>query len=398
MRRPPALRNAGLRRLLLAQMPADFADWLDFVAIGALLAFTWQAEPFVFALLAVSIGAPYLLFGPLAGVVVDRVALRRVLILSNLLRGLVTAMMFLAPDWPVLLALVALRSGVDTFFTPAKQAAIQVLTGPAERTSANGLSHAINQASKIVAPALGGALLLQLDASEVFLVNAAVSILAAALALRLNLPGRAGAESRPSFGQDLRAGLNDIRGNAIVRAALLMMAAGYFAMFFYDTLIAPLIRSLGFTPTDLGLALASVGAGGVIGALGLALGPEPRRPFLWIGAGAFVAAVLVIWIGLAELGLAAMPRPVFLVIFGIVGFATALAVVPFRTILQNNVAEDRMGRVTALSEAANTLALLSAPFIGAAVAAVFGIGAAFVLGGAVMLLVAGAGVVLRNRR
>ncbi len=398
MRRPTALRNAGLRRLLLAQTPADFADWLDFVAIGALLAFTWQAEPFVFALLAVSMGAPYLLLGPLAGVFVDRVALRQVLVWSNLLRGLATTLMFFAPSWPVLLAFVALRSGVDTFYTPAKQAAIQALTGPAERTSANGLSHAINQASKIVAPALGGALLLRLDASEVFLVNAAVSILAAALALRLNLQGRARVESGPSFRQDLRAGLNDIRGNAIVRAALLMMAAGYFAMFFYDTLIPPLIRSLGFTPTDLGLALASVGAGGVIGALGLSLGPEPRRPFLWIGAGAFVAAVLVIWIGLAELGMAAMSRPLFLAVFGVVGFATALTVVPFRTILQNNVAEARMGRVTALSEAANTIALLSAPFIGAAVAAAFGIGAAFVLGGAVMLCVAGAGVALRNRR
>lgn len=30
--------NPGLGTLLFAQVPADFADWLDFVAIGTVLA------------------------------------------------------------------------------------------------------------------------------------------------------------------------------------------------------------------------------------------------------------------------------------------------------------------------------------------------------------------------
>lgn len=70
-----------------------------------------------------ALGLPYLLIGPIAGVLVDRTAIKSVLILSNLGRGLVTLALAFAPGWQVLLALVFLRSTVDTFYTPAKQAA-----------------------------------------------------------------------------------------------------------------------------------------------------------------------------------------------------------------------------------------------------------------------------------
>ncbi len=75
---PQALKNAELRKLFAAQLPADFADWLDFVAIGALLAFVWDAPSYAYALLAVGMGA-YLLIGPFAGVLVDRCPINAVL-------------------------------------------------------------------------------------------------------------------------------------------------------------------------------------------------------------------------------------------------------------------------------------------------------------------------------
>ena len=53
------------------------------------------------------------------------------------------------------------------------------------------------------------------------------------------------------------------------------MAAGFWAMFLYDSLIAPLVAGLGFDETELGLILAAVGAGGVLGALGSGRGRGP---------------------------------------------------------------------------------------------------------------------------
>lgn len=285
-----------LRKLLSGQAPADFADWLDFVAIGALLAFVWQVEAFVFALLAVCMGLPYLLVGPFAGALVDRYDTKHVLILSNLGRGLVTALFFFAPNWQILLMLIALRSSVDTFFTPAKQSAIQTLTSHGQRTRVNSISFGINQASKIVAPAIGGSLLAITSANVVFLMNSVVSLIAASVFMSLKDMTPISVEE-PENGAGkfsaIRKGLSDVFATSVLKAAIGMMAAGYFAMFFYDTLIAPLTRELGFTQSHLGYALAAVGSGGVFGAFALSLLRTEAKPFIFIATGTFVSALMV---------------------------------------------------------------------------------------------------------
>jgi len=397
----PPIPNPELRKLLAAQVPADFADWLDFVAIGALLAFSWGADPFVFALLAVSMGLPYLFVGPFAGVLVDRMDAKTVMIWANFGRGVVTASFFFAPNWQYLMALIATRSAVDTFFTPAKQAAIQALVAPERRAHANGLSHAINQASKIVAPAIGGGLLIWATPQSVFLLNAVVSFVAAGLLTRMASIRPTATHpdaAEPGMLESIRDGFKEVLTKTTLRVSLWMMAASYFAVFFYDTLVAPLTRDLGFTQTDLGLSLAAVGAGGVIGAVALSASKEFKYPFRWIAAGSLISGITIASLGGAEMIGQNMGITVFVSAFAILGLCSAMTVVPFRSIIQNSVSDKSIGRVTALSEAANTMALLTAPFIGAFVASVASIGAAFVCGGIIMVLVALRAAMLRNHR
>lgn len=379
------LSNLGLRRLLAAQVPADFADWLDYVAIASLLAFTWNSPPVAFAFFAVCLGLPYLIIGPFAGVIVDRTQLKHVLIASNIGRALVTLTLAFAPSWPVLVALVLLRSSVDAFYTPAKQAAIQALTPTEALMSANGLSHAINQSSKIIAPALGGALLIALAPSQVFFLNACVSLLAAALMLRMAPLPQTKTEQKQSMIAAVREGFSTIRNNAPLRSVLIIMAAGYFAMFTYDTLIAPLTKELDFTETLFGLSMAAIGAGGLIGALLFGLGKGSPHPFLLISIGAALSSILIGTLGAFEIGGWAMHRALFLAIFFAVGFATTMVIIPVRTIIQQETTPTQIARVTAIGEATNTTALLTAPFIGAAIASVFSVGVAFVVGGVIML-------------
>lgn len=383
------LADPPLRRLLMAQTPADFADWLDAVAVIALLSYRWQVGPFVFACLAVAYALPYLLAGPAAGALVDRMEVRRVLILSNLGRGLATCALAMAPGWPVLLALIALRGGADCFFTPAKQAALQALAPPERLTAANGLSHALNQTSKIVAPSLGGLLLLFLPPAGVFLITGLLSFLAVAVLTGMpTLPGHSGGQDRKGLWAEVRDGLAEVRHNAPVHHVIGLTAAGFFAMFFYDTLIGPLFRDLALSETALGLAIASVGAGGVAGALWIGAGTALRRPFLWVAGASALGALTVAGLGLAGLlGLNPAPATVCIA-FAAAGFATSCQIVPARVILQTAVPPERIGRVSALSETAASLAILVAPFPGAALATAFGAGAAFVVGGALMLAVA----------
>jgi len=176
------------RRLLLAAIPADFADWFDYVAVVALIAYVWGEGPVALALLALAFALPYVVAGPLLAAWVDRADLKLVLLFSNLGRGVLTFALVIAPNVEILLLIVLVRGVVDSAFTPARQSAIQLTTPEALLMAANGLHQGINQASKIVAPACGGLLLALVPAQGVFAINGVLSVAAFLILLRLRLP------------------------------------------------------------------------------------------------------------------------------------------------------------------------------------------------------------------
>ena len=256
---------------------------------------------------------------------------------------------------------------------------------------ANGASHAINQAAKIAGPALGGLLLTVLEPQSVFLVNAAVSALAAVILLtlpsELRSPLATGAEGGGTPWGQVGGALALVRTRPPLRLAIALMSAGFFALFFYDALIPLLTHALGHSERVFGAAIAAVGAGGVVGAALLAAAGE-GRPFARMGAGYLVSGAAVGGLGLAATLGAAIPAPAFVALFAVLGLSSAATVVPYCTVLQNEAPPGSVGRVTALGEAASTTALLAAPFAGAAIAAAAGVGAAFAAGGAGLLALA----------
>lgn len=389
------MRVPGLGRLLLVQGPADLADWLDMVAVGALLAFAWEAPPVAYAWLAVAVAVPPLTLGLLAGVQVDRWPLRRTLVLSNLGRGLATLGLILVPSWEALAAVVALRAVADSFFGPAKQAALPALVPPERLVAANGLSQAVNQATKVAAPALGALLLLVMDPRGVFAVNAALSGLAALLALGLPPLAPAPRGERTAILAELREGLATVARSGVLRGALALTVASTFAIFCYDTQIPLLVAELGLGPEALGLALAAAGGGGLLGSLGLA--GVRAGPFALAAAASLASALLLGALGLGEvLGQRAALAP-FLGVFGAAGFTSSVARVPLRALVQGATPPGMMGRVAALAEAASLSALLLAPFLGAWLATAASVGAAFLLGAGLMAGVA-AGAMVMGRR
>ena len=367
--------------MLLAQIPADLSDWLDFVALFALLAFAWEEGPEALALLFVGMGLPYAIIGPLAGAVVDRADLRRALVLSNAARAAVTLALAFAPNLPILLALVVLRSSADTFFTPAKQAAIPALVPDTGLTAANALSHIINQTSKIAGPGLGGMLLLLLAPSQVFYVNAAISAVAAVLLAGLPADLRPPpTEERERLARRILQGLGAYRARPSLAAALGLMAAGFGCFALYDAQIPLLTRSLGFDETVFGVAIAAVGFGGVVGALLVGNVGDRVGAFATMGLGAVVGGLLTAPLGLAGASRIDLQMAVFVLVFAVLGVATAAVTVPYRTVLQRTAPPGTMARVVAVGEGVTTLAMLLVPLAGALLVRQFGIGAPFLVG------------------
>ncbi|KRA99407.1 hypothetical protein ASD83_02460 [Devosia sp. Root685] len=374
------------RRLAAASIPADFADWLDYAAVVALVVFAWGQGPFALAMFALALSLPYILVGPFVAVVVDRVPIRAVLVVSNLGRGLATLGFAFAGDTSVLLALVFLRGCIDSAFTPARQAAIQASTPEELRGVANGLHQAINQTSKIAGPALGGLLLAFWPAQNIFMLNAGLSLVAALIAVSVILPPRpTPSEERGKFFTESLKGIGEFRRSRRLMVALIFSACAYFAFFLYDALIALLAEGFGFGATAFGLSISASGLGGLVGAL-VAGSMAGKRPMLTMSLAAVISGVTTCAVALAAVMGWSVQLPAFLLVLCFMGGATAFMQVPYRTIVQADAPPDRIARVFAAGEAVITMTMLSAPLIGSFIASQWGTPVAFLAGGAVLVL------------
>lgn len=372
------------RRLAVASLPADFADWLDYAAIVALLVYGWGHGPFVLAGFALALSLPYILIGPLMAVIVDRASIRSVLVASNLGRGLATLGFAFTGNAAVLLVLVFLRGAIDSAFTPARQAAIQATTPAHLLGHANGLHQAINQTSKIAGPAIGGLLLAFWPAQSVFLLNSGLSLLAALIALPLAFPPREFGNKRGRFFTESLAGITEFRRSRRLLVALGFSAFAYFSFFLYDALIALLAEGFGFGATAFGFSIAASGLGGLIGAL-MAGRIAVKRPIATMAVAAILSGLTTATVAAAAVASWPLHLAMFLLVLAFMGGATSFMLVPYRTIVQVETPPDRIGRVFAAGEAVVTLTMLSAPLIGSAIAARWGTPAAFLVGGCLLV-------------
>jgi predicted MFS family arabinose efflux permease len=385
------------RRLLLATIPADFADWLDYVAIISLIVFAWGQGPIALAALSLTLTLPYVLVGPILASWVDRTDIRLVLLLSNLGRGLLTLGLAFAPGFEVLLVLVAFRAIVDSAFTPAKQAAIQLATPKDLLMPANGLHQGVNQTSKILGPALGGLLMALVQPQSVFLINALLSLVAFAVLLGLKLPARTiPTETHEKFWARLTGGISEFRRNGRLATALIFAAAAHFIWFLYDTQIAFLNERLGYDTAVFGISIAASGLGGVICAvLAGGLKIEPR---LLMALSALLSGPVTAALALAVVFSWPVPLPLYLATMALLGGSGVLMMVPYRAVVQKETPPDRIARVSAAGEAVTITAMMAAPFFGSLITAAWGVPAPFLIGGVMLLLLGLAGLAIALRR
>lgn len=389
------LADRAQRRLLLGATPADFADWLDYVAIIAVIVYVWQHGPYELALFAIAMTLPYVTAAPLLAAWIDRTDLKRVLVASNVLRAAATLAMSVAPNIWVLLALVMLRSLADSAFNPARQAALQAITAEPQLTAANALHAGIGQTAKVVGPAIGGALMLILPAQGVFVVNGLLSALAILGFAVVAIPPRQPVtEEHPTLWSQFGAGFAEFRKTRLMSAVLAFVAAAHFTFFLYDTQIALLAEQLGYSATELGLTVTASGVGGVLAAA-FAGRFERGRPMLLLAVPALISGPVTTAFAIAAILGAAIPFWAFMLAMAVMGGTTVFMMVHYRAIIQRETPPDRIARVVAAGEAIMILALMTAPFIGSLITGMAGVGAPFLVGGVLVIVIGFAGLLTR---
>ncbi len=265
-----AVRDA--RALIAASAASQLGDWLYNAALlGYVYAATgsgaWVGAATISRLI------PYVLLGPLGGMVADRYDRRTVLLVGDLARLVLMVVLAaaVAADAPIIIviACTALASAAGTAERPAAMALLPRLVGEARLGPANALLHTVQDLGVVVGPALGALLLLIAPSEVAFLANAgtfAVSALFVSSIRRSQAPRRDRAAE--SIGGQLVDGLRAARGTPYLVPLFFVVAMGEFT---YGAQTVQLVlfaeQQLDLGASGYGWLLAAAGVGGVLSAL-----------------------------------------------------------------------------------------------------------------------------------
>lgn len=175
----------------MGQVVSEIGDWLNNIAVLALAIQAAGAgrEGRALAIYAIARHLPLFLFGPIAGVVVDRMERRRVMILADLTRALLALGFLLAGTFaalPVIYTVGATLFAVSAFFNAAKRASTPVLVRDTdELLAANSLSASTTAATIAIGSALGGMVATFIGRNTVFFLNALTFLLSAEMIRRI---------------------------------------------------------------------------------------------------------------------------------------------------------------------------------------------------------------------
>ncbi|MFC8191233.1 MFS transporter [Cellulomonas sp. NPDC057328] len=275
---PPASLRAvrGFARLWTASTVSAFGSYVTVLALPVLVVEVLAGDAVDVGLVNAARWLPYLLVGLLAGVLVDRVRRRPVVVAADVLAAVALAAV------PVLAATGSLTVGrlvavVAAFglCTLVGDAAWQSLVPRLVPTPLLGRAHARLDQSDAVAqvggPAAAGGLVSLLGAPVAVLVDAASHLASAVLLATVRVdeptPPRGAARRLRGVGAEVAEGLRWVYRHPTLRPLALTTHAWFVCSAVAGAVLAPFaLRTLHLTAATLGLALAAAGLGALAGA------------------------------------------------------------------------------------------------------------------------------------
>jgi MFS family permease len=175
------LRNRPFLLLWLAQLSTQVGGNMVIYGLTILITTTYASATAVGALL-LSFLVPAIIFSAIAGVFVDRVDKRHMLVVTNVLRGLAfLAIVFVNNNLVMLYLLMIFVATVTTFFGPAEASMIPFLVPRSQLIAANGLFTLTMNVAFAIGFALAGPFLVALASPQALIVIVAVLYFIAAV-------------------------------------------------------------------------------------------------------------------------------------------------------------------------------------------------------------------------
>jgi MFS family permease len=375
-----------------ASTVSGFGSYVSVLAIQVLIVVTLHGGATEVGAVSAARWLPYLLFGVLAGALIDRMRRRPVLVFADLARGvLLLAIPLLATTHnlhlAVLMVIMALFGTLSLFGDAALQSFVPRLVPFRLLAAANARldqSDAVAQAS---GPALAGGLVSLIGAASAVVVDAASYFVSGVLLWRVRVdePRLSGEPGTRRLRAEMADGLRWVYRHATLRALAIGTPAWFLCSALVSAVLTPYaLHALRLSPAGLGLALAVAGVGALLGALAAV-----RLGYRYGAGHVVIAAYAANGVAWAVMALAGPSWPGW-VVFGLGQFALGLgmgASNPNEMGYRQAVTPDRLqGRTNATMRSVNRAMIV----IGAPVGGVLG----DAIGYRTALWIAAAGVVV----
>lgn len=262
---------ADFRLLALGTVGSQAGQWILNVTLGWLMLELTDSALWV-GLVGFAAGVPMIVASVPAGVLLDRVDRRHVLIACQTGMLLVTVVLTalvaasLADRWQ-LLGAVFLYGALMAVNNAGRQTMVPATVPRAALPAAFGLTSAANHASRIVGPSVAGVLIAVAGGASALVFQAVVLVLALLASLRLSAAAGGDAALRP-VSRGVLDGFTFVRSRPLLLHLTLLAAIPMLFAFPYMQLLPVFARDiLDIGSTGLGIMLAMSGVGAITGGL-----------------------------------------------------------------------------------------------------------------------------------
>ena len=279
-----SLRIRDFRFLWVSTLCATFAMQMQMVARGWLI-YDMTSSPLALTWVMLSFMLPSFVFSLVGGVLADRLKKKPIMITAQILNTVATV--FLAyiiysghiTFWHFIY-FGLFNGSILAFSMPARSALIPEVVGQDNLVNAMALQSATFNLSRILGPALAGAMIAFVATGDttstrgvgiVFFVIAAMYLISAIVTSMLHYNGEPPARAKTSPLEDLKEGFRYMRDEKII-LGLLIMGFAPFTFGFSASFLLPAFNKdiISGGPDDLGLLMAAMGVGALVGSLILA--------------------------------------------------------------------------------------------------------------------------------
>jgi CRP-like cAMP-binding protein/predicted MFS family arabinose efflux permease len=336
-------RNRPFTLLWSGQLVSSMGSALTTLA-ASILVYRLTGSALSVGLMLMATAGPTIVVGLIAGVFVDHYDRKRILLASDLLRGILIALIpvLVRENITWLYIIVAISSAITQFFDSAHASILPELAEERELSAANALMAVSSVGSTTVGFAAAGVIASGASIEWAFYLDAVSFFISAALVLFTVIPKLPSVlnTSLQATGRNLKAGLRTVANTAVLRSLFLVAIPIFFIFGLQNALFLPfMMEALKATEFEFGLQQAAEAVGITLGSLLMARLASRIREGQWLAISYLLMAAASIAYSIST----GVALAIFLV--AISGFVNAPSYIARQLVIQHATPREMRGRV-----------------------------------------------------